>query len=130
MSPFRREDILNRLRAKVAAGQPIIGGGAGTGLSAQLEETGGIDLIVIYKTYPHIDHAERAEDLFALMERPLKGEIEPKMALTLVPVVCTAPYATSAISAMIKKWAIACAVIAIIGMCPPVEDCPSVRGTS
>lgn len=39
------------------------------------------DIIVIYKTYPHIDHAERAEDLFALMERTLKGEIEPKMAL-------------------------------------------------
>ena len=50
MSPFRREDILNRLRAKVAAGQPIIGGGAGTGLSAKLEEAGGIDLIVIYNS--------------------------------------------------------------------------------
>lgn len=50
MSLFRREDILNRLRAKVAAGQPIIGGGAGTGLSAKLEEAGGIDLIVIYNS--------------------------------------------------------------------------------
>lgn len=50
MSLFRREDILNRLREKVAAGQPIIGGGAGTGLSAKLEEAGGIDLIVIYNS--------------------------------------------------------------------------------
>ena len=50
MSLFRRDDILNRLRAKVAAGQPIIGGGAGTGLSAKLEEAGGIDLIVIYNS--------------------------------------------------------------------------------
>jgi predicted TIM-barrel enzyme len=50
MSLFRRDDILARLRAKVAAGQPIIGGGAGTGLSAKLEEAGGIDLIVIYNS--------------------------------------------------------------------------------
>lgn len=50
MSLFRRDDILKRLRAKVAAGQPIIGGGAGTGLSAKLEEAGGIDLIVIYNS--------------------------------------------------------------------------------
>ena len=50
MSLFQRDDILSRLRAKVAAGQPIIGGGAGTGLSAKLEEAGGIDLIVIYNS--------------------------------------------------------------------------------
>jgi len=50
MSLFRRDDILARLRAKVAAGQPILGGGAGTGLSAKLEEAGGIDLIVIYNS--------------------------------------------------------------------------------
>ena len=50
MSLFKREDILSRLRDKVAAGQPIIGGGAGTGLSAKLEEAGGIDLIVIYNS--------------------------------------------------------------------------------
>jgi predicted TIM-barrel enzyme len=47
---FRRKEILDRLRAKVAAGKPIIGGGAGTGLSAKLEEAGGIDLIVIYNS--------------------------------------------------------------------------------
>jgi predicted TIM-barrel enzyme len=47
---FRRKDILDRLRAKVASGRPIIGGGAGTGLSAKLEEAGGIDLIVIYNS--------------------------------------------------------------------------------
>jgi len=46
----RREDILQRLRAKVAAGQPIIGGGAGTGISAKLSEAGGIDLLVIYNS--------------------------------------------------------------------------------
>src|SRR5438045_3297884 len=45
-----RDDILMRLRAKVAAGRPIIGGGAGTGLSAKCEEAAGIDLIVIYNS--------------------------------------------------------------------------------
>ena len=50
MSLFRRDEILARLRAKVAAGQPILGGGAVTGLSAKLEEAGGIDLIVIYNS--------------------------------------------------------------------------------
>jgi predicted TIM-barrel enzyme len=47
---FKRKEILDRLRAKVAAGRPIVGGGAGTGLSAKLEEAGGIDLIVIYNS--------------------------------------------------------------------------------
>jgi predicted TIM-barrel enzyme len=47
---FSRKSILDRLRATVATGQPIIGGGAGTGLSAKLEEAGGIDLIVIYNS--------------------------------------------------------------------------------
>ena len=50
MSLFRRDDILAQLRDKVAGGQPILGGGAGTGLSAKLEEAGGIDLIVIYNS--------------------------------------------------------------------------------
>lgn len=45
-----REDILTRLRAKVAEGRPIVGGGAGTGLSAKLSEAGGIDLLVIYNS--------------------------------------------------------------------------------
>jgi predicted TIM-barrel enzyme len=47
---LKREAILERLRAKVAAGQPIVGGGAGTGISAKFEEAGGIDLIVIYNS--------------------------------------------------------------------------------
>lgn len=45
-----REAILGRLRDKIAAGLPIIGGGAGTGISAKCEEAGGIDLIVIYNS--------------------------------------------------------------------------------
>jgi predicted TIM-barrel enzyme len=50
MALFKRKDILARLRAKVAEGKPIIGGGAGTGISAKLEEAGGLDLIVIYNS--------------------------------------------------------------------------------
>jgi predicted TIM-barrel enzyme len=50
MSLFQREDILSRLRAKVAEGRPIVGGGAGTGISAKLSEAGGIDLLVIYNS--------------------------------------------------------------------------------
>src|SRR5436190_18819628 len=45
-----RASILERLRAKVARGEPIIGGGAGTGISAKCDEAGGIDLIVVYNS--------------------------------------------------------------------------------
>ena len=45
-----RAAIMERFHEKVAAGRPIIGGGAGTGLSAKCEEAGGIDLIVIYNS--------------------------------------------------------------------------------
>ena len=45
-----RDTILDRFRAMIARGEPIVGGGAGTGLSAKCEEAGGIDLIVIYNS--------------------------------------------------------------------------------
>lgn len=45
-----RNEILRRFRDKVDSGSPIIGGGAGTGISAKCEEAGGIDLIVIYNS--------------------------------------------------------------------------------
>lgn len=50
MALFSRDEILSRLRAKVAAGKPIIGGGAGTGISAKMSEAGGVDLLVIYNS--------------------------------------------------------------------------------
>src|SRR5918912_1021933 len=50
MSLFTRAQCLERLRAQVTAGRPIIGGGAGTGLSARCAEAGGIDLIIIYNS--------------------------------------------------------------------------------
>ena len=47
---FTRLQVLDRLRAQVEKGRPIVGGGAGTGISAKFEEAGGIDLIVIYNS--------------------------------------------------------------------------------
>jgi predicted TIM-barrel enzyme len=44
------DDCLRRLRAQVAAGSPIIGAGAGTGISAKFAERGGVDLIIIYNS--------------------------------------------------------------------------------
>lgn len=45
-----RQEILDRFRAQVAAGMPVIGGGAGTGITAKSAEAGGIDLLVIYNS--------------------------------------------------------------------------------
>src|SRR5881227_60218 len=50
MSFFTREQCLQRLRAQIAAGKPILGGGAGVGLSARCAEAGGIDLLIIYNS--------------------------------------------------------------------------------
>jgi predicted TIM-barrel enzyme len=50
MSLFTRAQCLDRLRAQVATGKPILGGGAGTGLSAKCAEAGGVDLIIIYNS--------------------------------------------------------------------------------
>jgi len=47
---FERSDLMSKFRAMRDRGEPIIGGGAGTGLSAKCEEAGGIDLIVIYNS--------------------------------------------------------------------------------
>ena len=47
---FQRNELLAKYRKMIADGEPIIGGGAGTGLSAKCEEAGGIDLIVIYNS--------------------------------------------------------------------------------
>jgi predicted TIM-barrel enzyme len=50
MPHLERAKLLEKFRDMVARGEPIIGGGAGTGLSAKCEEAGGIDLIVIYNS--------------------------------------------------------------------------------
>jgi predicted TIM-barrel enzyme len=50
MPRFARTDLLEKFRGMIGRGEPIVGGGAGTGLSAKCEEAGGIDLIVIYNS--------------------------------------------------------------------------------
>jgi predicted TIM-barrel enzyme len=45
-----RDRILDRFRAQIASGRPIIGAGAGTGLSARCAESGGADLVIIYNS--------------------------------------------------------------------------------
>ncbi len=47
---FTREECLHRLRTQVAAGRPLLGGGAGVGLSAKCAEAGGADLLIIYNS--------------------------------------------------------------------------------
>src|SRR5580658_11024603 len=50
MPRFARKDLLSKFAEMVRQRQPIVGGGAGTGISAKCEEAGGIDLIVIYNS--------------------------------------------------------------------------------
>src|SRR5437762_1815748 len=50
MTRFERSALLKKFRDMAAKGEPIVGGGAGTGLSAKCEEEGGVDLIIIYNS--------------------------------------------------------------------------------
>src|SRR5262249_28480887 len=84
-----RADVLARLRAKVAKGQPIIGGGAGTGLSAKCEEAGGIDLIVIYNSGRY--RMAGRGSLSGLMPYGNANEVVKEMAREVLPVVKRTP---------------------------------------
>src|SRR6202453_284119 len=48
--PSTRKEVLDHLRVQIKAGKPIVGAGAGTGLSAKFVEAGGADLIIIYNS--------------------------------------------------------------------------------
>src|SRR5271167_953389 len=84
-----RSDILTRLRAQVAAGVPIIGGGAGTGLSAKCAEVGGIDLIIIYNS-GRFRMAGRGS-LAGLMPYGDANAIVLEMAREVLPIVRKTP---------------------------------------
>ena len=84
-----RTDILARLRAKVAQKRPIIGGGAGTGLSAKCEEAGGIDLIVIYNSGRY--RMAGRGSLSGLMAYGNANQIVKEMAFEVLPVVKKTP---------------------------------------
>src|SRR5688572_26344793 len=84
-----RAAILKRLRAKVARGEPIIGGGAGTGISAKSEEAGGIDLIIVYNSgrYRMAGRGSTA----GLMPYGNANQIVKEMAFEVLPVVERTP---------------------------------------
>jgi predicted TIM-barrel enzyme len=84
-----RNEILGRLRAKIAAGVPIVGGGAGTGLSAKAEEEGGIDLIVIYNSGRY--RMAGRGSLAGLMAYGNANDIVVEMAREVLPVVRKTP---------------------------------------
>ena len=87
-----RDDALARLRAEVAAGRPIIGAGAGTGLSAKLAEAGGADLIIIYNSGRY--RMAGRGSLAGLMPYGDANEIVVEMAREVLPVVARAPVLT------------------------------------
>lgn len=89
MATLTRQEILARLRAKAAAGQPILGGGAGTGLSAKMSEAGGIDLLVIYNS-GRFRMAGRGS-LSGMMPYGDANAIVMEMAREVLPVVSRAP---------------------------------------
>ena len=89
MPRIARSTILDHLRGKIARGVPIVGGGAGTGLSAKCEEAGGIDLIVIYNSGRY--RMAGRGSLAGLMAYGNANEIVCEMAHEVLPVVKKTP---------------------------------------
>jgi predicted TIM-barrel enzyme len=89
MPRIARAAILAKFRDMVAAGQPIVGGGAGTGLSAKCEEAGGIDLIVIYNSGRY--RMAGRGSLAGLMAYGNANDIVVEMAREVLPVVKRTP---------------------------------------
>jgi predicted TIM-barrel enzyme len=89
MARIKRQDILKTLQAKRQRGEPIIGGGAGTGLSAKCEEAGGIDLIVIYNSGRY--RMAGRGSLAGLMPYGSANDIVLEMAHEVLPVVKKTP---------------------------------------
>jgi predicted TIM-barrel enzyme len=89
MPRISRQTLLDRFRAKMARGEPLVGGGAGTGLSAKCEEAGGIDLIVIYNSGRY--RMAGRGSLAGLMAYGNANEIVCEMAHEVLPVVKHTP---------------------------------------
>ncbi|MFO0878824.1 MAG: phosphoenolpyruvate hydrolase family protein [Gemmataceae bacterium] len=89
MPPLSRAECLARLRAEVAAGRPIVGGGAGTGLSAKCAEAGGLDLIIIYNS-GRFRMAGRGS-LAGMMPYGDANQIVVDMAREVLPIVRSTP---------------------------------------
>ncbi len=89
MAAIARAEILRKFNDMVARGQPIVGGGAGTGISAKAEEAGGIDLIIIYNSgrYRMAGRGSAA----GLLAYGNANEIVKDMAREVLPVVKRTP---------------------------------------
>ncbi|MBY5569031.1 phosphoenolpyruvate hydrolase family protein [Rhizobium leguminosarum] len=89
MPVIPRSTILKKFHGMIAAGVPIVGGGAGTGISAKAEEAGGIDLIIIYNSgrYRMAGRGSAA----GLLAYGNANEIVKDMALEVLPVVKKTP---------------------------------------
>jgi predicted TIM-barrel enzyme len=86
---FERSALMEKFRGMVARGEPIVGGGAGTGLSAKCEEAGGIDLIVIYNSGRY--RMAGRGSLAGLMAYGDANAIVMEMAAEVLPVVKRTP---------------------------------------
>lgn len=89
MRKWTRTEILKNLREKIEKGEPIIGGGAGTGISAQCEEAGGIDLIVIYNSGRY--RMAGRGSLAGLLSYGNANDIVKEMAYEILPAVKNTP---------------------------------------
>jgi predicted TIM-barrel enzyme len=89
MPRFARTALLEKFRGMVARREPIVGGGAGTGLSATCEEAGGIDLIVIYNSGRY--RMAGRGSLAGLLAYGNANEIVLDMAREVLPVVRHTP---------------------------------------
>ena len=89
MPRIARSEILARFRAMKAQGQPIIGAGAGTGISAKCEEEGGADLIVIYNSGRY--RMAGRGSLAGMMPYGDANGVVVEMAREVLPVVARTP---------------------------------------
>jgi predicted TIM-barrel enzyme len=89
MPRIERSRLLEKFRGMIARGEPIVGGGAGTGLSAKCEEAGGIDLIVIYNSGRY--RMAGRGSLAGLMPYGDANQIVVEMAAEVLPVVTRTP---------------------------------------
>ena len=89
MARIPRTELLERFGAMIARGEPIIGGGAGNGLSAKCEEAGGIDLIVIYNSGRY--RMAGRGSLAGVLAYGNANEIVLEMAREVLPVVRRTP---------------------------------------
>ncbi len=89
MPRIARQAILDKFRGMIDRGDPIVGGGAGTGLSAKCEEAGGIDLIVIYNSGRY--RMAGRGSLAGLLAYGNANEVVLEMAREVLPVVKHTP---------------------------------------